>query len=671
VIVSLLTAALAYAARGWYVHPLHDRSKLPRLAWGSDASTDPDTIRSWWGRWPRANLGIVTGARSGLVVVDVDGPVIPAACSPTLTARTARGWHLYYRHPGGEVRNRAGVLEHLDVRGDGGYVVAPPSLHESGHVYAWADQSVPLAPYVPIRPAAPAPVRHIPEGQRNDSLYRIACAMYARGEPEERVRAELLTVNARDCEPPLDEREVETLLGSARRVPRSPVLGTPVVELVAENADLGNADLLVAHAAGSIRYCDRLGADGWLYWDGAIWQRNAGAAVQRLYADMIRALARGLRPDSPDDSRRWRWLVTSLQAPRVHAAIDLARARPGVGIDVAQLDADPWLLSCRSGTLDLRHGEVRDPNRGDYITRQIPTTFEWDATCPVWDAFLERVVPDPELRAFLQRAVGYSLSGSTREQVMMLLYGTGANGKSTFVETLSALLGDYATSVPFETFTVRRDSQSERDYYRLYGARLVTAIEAEPGARLAESFIKRATGGDTVPARPLYSEGFDYRPTFKLWLATNHRPTVRGRDEAIWRRILLVPFTVTIPPAERDGELPERLSHELPGILRWAFLGASLYYSNGLALPETVSVATKDYRREQDWWQDYIDESCITGDGVECSARALYASYKAWADSRGERPLSQRAFGLAATDSGIERYHARDGWYYKNVTPKA
>jgi putative DNA primase/helicase len=291
--------------------------------------------------------------------------------------------------------------------------------------------------------------------------------------------------------------------------------------------------------------------------------------------------------------------------------------------------------------------------REDLITKLAPVEYDPEAAAPTWAAFLERVLPD-EVRAFFQRAAGYSLTGDTSEQVMFINHGPGANGKSTAQEAIAAALGDYALRTPTEMLLAKRAGGIPNDIARLKGARFAAASETEEGRRLAESLVKDLTGQDTISARFMRAEWFDFRPTHKLWLSTNHKPEVRGTDEAIWRRIRLVPWTQTIPPAEQDKKLLAKLRKELPGILAWLVRGCLMWQREGLRPPDEVRKATGRYRAEMDVLAAFIDEECIVAERATATAKALYAAYKAWCDENGERPESQRRFGGRLKERGFD-----------------
>jgi len=297
--------------------------------------------------------------------------------------------------------------------------------------------------------------------------------------------------------------------------------------------------------------------------------------------------------------------------------------------------------------------------------------YDPQAVCPTWETFLHRILAEDEgLIRYVQKAVGYSLTGSTQEQCLFILHGTGANGKSTFLNTMSTILGEYARHTPTETLLINRSEGVRNDLARLQGARFVTTIEAEGGRRLAEAQVKQLTGGDGVTARYLYREHFEFVPAFKLWLAVNHKPMIQGTDPAIWRRIHLIPFTVTIPTAERDKQLTEKLQAELPGILRWTLEGCQAWQQEALEPPEAVRRATGDYRAEMDVIAKFIGECCVTGAEKRVSKGELDTEYVGWCAQRGEAPVGQKAFTTALQEQGFSDGRSNSERFWKELALK-
>ncbi len=418
--------------------------------------------------------------------------------------------------------------------------------------------------------------------------------------------------------------------------------------------DLGNAERLVREQGEDLRYCYPWGA--WLAWDGRRWARDTTGEVLRRAKATIQAIYHDAAGE-PDDKRRAALVAHARRSeadPRLRAMVHLAESERGMPVQPDDLDVDPMLLGVANGVLDLRGGGLRPHSRDDLLTKLVPVAYDPATACPRWRAFLDRVFAgDADVVDFVQRAVGYSLTGDTREQVFFFLYGTGQNGKSTFLETLRALLGDYGQAADFSTFLATERDGVRNDLAKLRGARLVTAVEAGEGRRLAEVLVKQVTGGDTITARFLFREFFDFTPVFKLWLGANHKPVIRGTDHAIWRRVRLIPFTVTIPEAERDRDLKAKLRAELPGILAWAVEGCLRWHRDGLGEPEAVRAATAAYRAEMDVLGDFVAECCVEDSGASVTAAALHAAYTAWAERQGEKPLAPRTFGLRLQERGF------------------
>jgi P4 family phage/plasmid primase-like protien len=341
----------------------------------------------------------------------------------------------------------------------------------------------------------------------------------------------------------------------------------------------------------------------------------------------------------------------------------LARADRRHAAVIEQWDSDAWLLNTPSGVVDLRNGAIRPARREDYATKI--TAAAPGGECPLWKSFLSRITGgDEELQRFLQKMIGYALTGVTREHALFFLYGLGANGKSVFVNTLSGLMGDYARTAPIEAFIDSKNERHPTDLAGLQGARLVTATETEDGRRWAESKIKALTGGDKIAARFMRGDFFEFTPQFKLVVAGNHKPGLRTVDEAMRRRFNLVPFTVTIPPGERDLQLAEKLRKEWGGILQWAIDGCLAWQAQGLRAPKAVSDATEDYLAAEDALARWMEDRTEKRDGAWASATALFSDWKTWAESNREYAGSQKRFSenLAARGFAQVRTKAARGF---------
>ena len=389
----------------------------------------------------------------------------------------------------------------------------------------------------------------------------------------------------------------------------------------------------------------------WLSFDGVNWSYDDTLHAFDRARDLCREVA--LECDKP--------AIAVASAKTVAAVERLAKADRRLAATVAQWDAAPWLLTGNGTTYDLRTGDGRAPDPLDYITKRAACSAAPAGTPhPLWSAFLDKITAsDDELRQFLQRYIGYCCAGFTTEHVFVFAYGTGANGKSTFINTIAKVLGEYATVADMNTFLASNNERHPADLAKLHGARLVVAQEMQKGRRWEETKIKALTGGDTVTARFMRQDYFDFVPTFKLFIAGNHKPRLDSVDEAMRRRLLLVPFTVQIPPAERDVDLPQKLEAEWPAILRWCLNGCLEWQRIGLAPPDCVRAATDSYFEDQDTLGQWLDE-CTDADPLGFARFTdLFASWKEWGEARNQRPGSAMALSDALVGRNFQK--SREG----------
>jgi putative DNA primase/helicase len=433
--------------------------------------------------------------------------------------------------------------------------------------------------------------------------------------------------------------------------------------------DLGNAKRLVSQHGDKIRFC--FAWKKWLVWDGKTWSIDNDGMIIRLAKDTVKNIYAETVYSSDSEGREKiaKWGIKSEDEKRINAMCSLAKSEEGIPISPQELDVNPYLLNCQNGTIDLKTGQLKPHDPQNFITKTIQVEYDKTAQYPQWLEFLETIFNfNYDLIGFIQRAVGYSLTGDVSEQCLFLLHGHVANGKSTFIDVLSKLLGDYSQGADFETFLIHKNETIRNDLARMTGRRFISAIESEGERRLAEVLVKQLTGGDTITARFLFGEYFDFRPEFKIWLAANHKPNIRGTDYAIWRRIKLIPFNITIPEDKRipKSKLMEMFSKELPGILSWAVQGCLEWQRIGLKTPEEVKMATNSYREEMDNIGIFLEECCILTPEVRSKASDLYGIYKKWCKNGGEYALSQRSFGLRLAERGLDRIKS-GGNYWKGV----
>lgn len=392
----------------------------------------------------------------------------------------------------------------------------------------------------------------------------------------------------------------------------------------------------------------------WLLWDSSRWVVDDRLRHMTLIRTFLRDLA-----EQESDAK----IARELRSDQTRAAVErMARSNAEIAASADQWDADPWLLGTPGGTVDLRTGRVREPQRDDFITRQTAVTPN-NRKAPQWIAFLNRVFRgSPEVIPFLQRAAGYALTGMTSEHKLLFTFGTGSNGKSVFLNSLYGLLGDYATVAPSATFLEMGADHHPTDLASLAGARLVTANELPPGRAWNESRIKSLTGGDPITARRMRQDFFTYVPQFTLMIAGNHMPSFRGIDEATRRRVLLVPFAEVIPPEERDPDLADKLRAEWPAILGWAIEGTLAWQDQGLDAPESVQAASAEYLDSEDLLGEFVGERLTgTPDGF-VHTRDLYAAFREWCGERGmHSPWTQHALTRALIERGYELHRRNSG----------
>lgn len=446
--------------------------------------------------------------------------------------------------------------------------------------------------------------------------------------------------------------------------------------------DLGNAERLIARYGQDLRYCYEM--DTWFVWTGTRWVEDR-ATAERKAKDAVRAIPEetalvdglpGLGADEKDALKDQieTHARQSESRTRLYAMLDLAQSEEGVRIHASDLDHDHWLFNVQNGTVDLRTGKLRPHDRADLITRIAGVTHDGEATAPLWKRFVSDVMAgDNEMVRYLQRVVGYCLTGEVSEQCLFFLWGTGSNGKSTFTELVMALLGSLAHKSETSIFTTSRGSndggRATPELSRLRGRRLVVTSELDVGKRVDEARVKDLTGKDTIVARGLFQDFIEFQPTHKLFVFGNHKPTVKGTDHGIWRRIRLIPFTVqfndTMP--NFDPDLDKKMLRELPGILNWAIAGCLQWQEQGLGIPDSVRKATDAYRTDMDVIGQFLNDRCVQLECATVRASELYNAYCDWAKENGEREVSQKALGMILQERGFEKVRSRHSRAWKGL----
>ena len=690
---------MQFTKRGWPVIPLHgikdgictchegrdcvSPGKHPRIKdWINSATLNKEKINEWFEKWPDANLGVITGNRPGIVVLDVDprndGDLsieeIKKAVGEipeTVESITGGGGrHIYFKYPGGNIGSKTGIKKGLDVKADGGFIVVPPSMHVSSKRYMWRPSCGPYEIELASMPdwllliikkiqQEKKNIKQtgelVPEGQRNSRLASLAGTLRRKGFNEQELNLILYEFNNNHCDPPLPDDEVVKI---SRSISRYEPENTEIDLTKINCTDSGNAEIFTELFGKEFKFNNN--RKKWMFWNGNNWQIDEDGEARRkmLVATKTRYRLAGDLTGHKDKAAQANWALRSESDYLIKSALNCASSNKIFSSKTSDFDYDPFLLGCPNGTLNLKTGEMRPGQQEDMITMSTGIKFDPNAKAPRWIRFLNEIfMENPDLIEFVHRFIGYSLTGSTQEQVFSMCYGTGSNGKSVFLNIVRGLMGSYATNTSFSTFETSRipGNKIPNDIAALVGKRLVTVSEVQEGCKWNEGLVKSVTGEDPISARFLHQEYFTYTPQFKLWLAVNHKPISTDTSDAFWRRLHLIPFLNNFKGQKRDNDLPRKLKAEYSGILAWAVNGCQKWLEKGLDPPDTVTAATEEYRREEDIIQSYLDERTDRNDDAKISAQRLYEDYKEWCEKNGAKPWSGARFGRRLGEKGFER----------------
>ena len=430
--------------------------------------------------------------------------------------------------------------------------------------------------------------------------------------------------------------------------------------------DATNASRLLEENGRDIRY--NAAWKKWVVWNGKYWETDeSGSMVQEKGLEMVHNIYEEmLKTDDPRERVDIeKFGILSESTRRRESFVKAAQYITKLNIKSDDFDRNHWVLNVQNGMVNVLTGEFTEHKQEELITKIANVDYDPQADCPMWKQFVREIMDfKPDLINFLQTAAGWALTGNIEEQTMFIFYGSGANGKTTFLNTILHLLGDYAIATPTETFMKKSGDQSTNDIARLRGTRFVTTTEAEQGRRLSEPLIKKITGNDQVTARFLYGEYFNFTPTFKIFMATNHKPVIKGTDHGIWRRIKLVPFTTRIPEEKQDKNLEEKLKAEASGILNWLLEGTARWRREGLKAPPAILNATDEYRGEMDVIGNFLKERCIQKKEVSIRIREFYKAYADWCDDNKEHAVSERFFTMRLKEMGFEQNRTAEARYW-------
>ena len=657
----MLDQALGYAKRGWAVFPC--KNKIPLTPHGyKDASKDINAVRQMFTQHKDANIAVATGKVSGLFVLDIDvknGSRGDDSLKElekeygelphTVEALTwSGGRHIFFRYPEQGIGCKTGIKSGIDIRGDGGYIIVAPSVIE-GKEYAWEISHHPDETMIVDAPGwllellkENTPVVDLSDKgakiteNRNNALMLMGVKLRKMGLEYSQLEMTLQSINENRCLPPLPKKEISNIAKSVSHysVDEASTDQDPFT-------DVWNANLLFEKYGDVLKYCDALG--GWFIWDGSHWKKDDAFQILRLAKNTVKQMYQMAKVRN--DKFLFKHAVKSESEMKLKSMVNLTRCEKGIAVNNNQFDSDSYLLNCKNGTLNLETGELRLHTREDYLTRKIELNYDPNLDCPEWKRFLMTVFQgDTQIIDFMQKAVGYSLSGSIKEQCIFILYGIGMNGKSTFLKHIFRILGDYALNTPASTLMEKYNDSIPNDIARLKGVRFVTALESGKTRVLAEAQIKQLTGDDPISARFLHCEYFDFFATFKIFFATNHKPNISGTDKGIWRRIRTIPFEKVIAQEEVDKELDGKLSKEYEGILAWAVEGFKKWQQEGLGEVAKIIEATNEYQEESDVIGSYIEERCLVGPECKVQTSVFLKDVQSWAKDNGLRYVNRNEF---------------------------
>jgi putative DNA primase/helicase len=672
--------------------------KAALIQWKPYQTTKPteQIIQKWQKEIKPTVWAMPTGPVSGCFVIDADTPESVAAME-TLGlhphVKTRKGAHFYCQLPPWVVSNSTKAVPGFDIRGQGGYVnfcggngkahyevlILPTddSLYKIEQLPDKLQKVLRPKPKTLADRVLQQAIDRAREGNRNDTGLWLACQLRDNGISESEAEPVLrrYAAQVRDLGPePYNESEAIASLHQAfTRSPREPWHETPTGNGLKHFnlTDLGNAERLVNQYGDILHYCYE--RRRWLVWNGKVWEWDSGAKVAALAKLTIRNISREAG-DEPDEKKRKELAghaKSSESDHRISAMITLAESESGIPVKLTELDTNPWIFNCLNGTIDLRTGKLQPHRKEDLLTIIMPVEYRPDAQCLQWLAFLSQVTGgNSELIGYLKRGVGYSLTGDTKNQVLFFLYGLGNNGKSTFTMTIRKLLAGYGERLDADDLMLKDKNTGggpKESIANLKGKRYVVGSEIQDGRKLDVSLLKDMTGGETIKARRLYEHDVEFEPTHKLWLFGNHKPIITDTTLSIWRRVKLIPFTVTIPSEKIDPDLTSKLEAELPGILAWAVSGCLEWQRYGLREPKAVTSATSDYRHEEDILGDFIDDCCLLRPTATVPKHELKEAYETWCNNTGSQPASQKIFKARLIERGITEGKSGGTRYWRGI----
>jgi putative DNA primase/helicase len=586
----------------------------------------------------------------------------------TLTTLTGGGGsHHWFTYRGVVIRSNANALgPGIDVKAEGGYLLLPPSTHISGGIYRWEDYSILPAHLPPVweqfllnpqktqtREAddANGPGKKIHEGHRNNYLTSLAGSMRRRGMSADEILPSLLRVNTQRCVPPLPEKQVQKIAFGVGTRYEAGTVATPGRLPI---TDISNAERLVEQFKDELAYVSDRSI--WCAWNGKFWAEDDAMGVHRRMQEIARSIYAEAGNEQNEELRKElaRWARRSEAQKTQRESIEAARCLLEIPKFSKVFDTHPLLFNVANGTV-AEDGGFRPHSRPDFLTRLSEIECRPDAECPRFHQFLsETFRGNQELIEYVTHLAGYFMTGSTTEQAWWMLCGPTASGKSTFVRILHGILGPYALSLPENYFLLSRSSNRDFTTANIAGTRLCTCVETAEGRRLNVARIKVLTGEDEISAERKYQDLFQFRPQCKLVLVTNHAPHVPASDDALWRRLKVVPFLATVPVGNRiPGFAEQLLKNEASGILNWALRGRRAWQSGGLKEPSEVTAAVTQYRRAEDFVGDFISDCCSLVSMGRVSKKEMVAAFTDYAKENMGHPCSTKKLTMELARFGV------------------
>ncbi len=719
-----------YAAHGFKVIPVKKKDKRPYIGgWPNNGTSEKTQIDKWVNQFPQAIVGLPCGMNE-IVVLDFDNAKdgsgrtwkdalielekkvgIDLSDHPYVVETQNGGAHYYFRQPKGiriKKKIKCSGIQGFDFLGCDAFVVAANGedyrlLGEDSGYNPIALKSLPELPkeLVELLHAQSTPyglaalesessfLSKVEKGQRNDQLYKSSAKvgeLISGGQLNEKEAEEFIIKSCesngliRDDGLDTVKNTMERGVGKGKLNPRqkeaTQFINVDVPKHLKDKGlrfdctELGNKDRFIEQHGSCVKYLNEL--KQWVVWDGTRWTLSKYATVHELATQTVRNIYDEARDCTNDEGKKHltSWAFRSQNAKHIKSILTLAAQDPMINVSIQAFDRDPRKINCKNGILDLDTGEIVGTSPDDLIMQQVTVTYNLNAKCPKWDKFIREVfLGDNELINYVQRILGYTLTGLTSEQCLFMAYGLGANGKSTLFETVLDIMGDYGSTMEFSTLlnTNKSDIRAQEAIGRLKDKRYVIASETDSTKRFSEALIKKITGGDTLTGAKLYGGSYEFRPTHKIFLQVNHKPGVKDASYGFWRRMNVIPFLKKFSETEKDPYLSEKLAKEKEGIFAWLVKGAMSYLKEGIGeTPKVVTEATEAYREENDTLSKFIGDCFVEEYGVSTGVSEAYDSYSAWCFHNKVEATSKQYFSAGMEERGISKKKTKKKNIFEN-----